>query len=124
MERITLIEAVAFLKRWSELRKTAENSFVKAIRKCIGENFIFPELEDVLKAIDFEYNFNPFTSKVITAKVKIGDKVLGEVEMLTETSNEGLVPKKFMIDSPPVVEISRAIVENFCELLREASSRE
>jgi len=123
MEREKLPEAVVFLKKWSELKVTVERAFVKAIRERIGENLIFPELDEVLKAIEFEYSFNPFTSKVITAKVKVGNRTLGEVEMLVESSKGELIPKNFTINSPPGVEISLVIVENFCELLREASSR-
>ena len=112
-------EALLFLKAWSLQKQEAESSLIKALKEYIGEEFIFPELEKLLKAITFEYNFDPFTAKSVSAKVKIGKEILGEVELLRVNWEGKLMPLNFDMHSPPVLELFEKLVENFFELLHE-----
>jgi len=118
MEEKNLEKALKILKGWSAQKVKAEDSFLKALRSNIREEIMFPEMEKLLNAISFEYCFNPFTDNSILAKVKIGDKSLGEVEMLTITAdNKEVIPRTFAINSPPVIEVLENILENFFVLL-------
>jgi len=117
-ERKRWEEALEVLKAWSTGRAKAEDSFLKALRANIKEERMFPEMEAILNATSFEYDFDPFTVKSISAKIKIAGKGFGEVEMFAISADTGsLTPRTFDINSPPVLEVLVWILENFFELL-------
>ena len=118
-KRRLLLDTLAFLKMWSIKRYEAEKSFFEALKKNVGDS-MFLELEAVLHALRFEYRFDPFTAKNVSAKVRVGSRELGEIDMLfVSADSDSLVHKKFDINSPPVLEILEKILENFFDLLEE-----